>query len=124
MIPSGQHKICHARSQFSQPVAITLNLYKKKKKGNIQFVFILSTEKTVMMPKGYSLSSLKVFVCRRFWDKSQSSNSNKSGEEECPSTFRKKNVIDIKPGMKFKYKKKKKYAHFFQVHETSLIVLK
>lgn len=37
--------------QFSQPVAIMLNLYpkKKKKKSNIQFVFILSMEKIIIM---------------------------------------------------------------------------
>lgn len=29
VIPSSQHKICHAMVQFSQPVAIMLNLYKK-----------------------------------------------------------------------------------------------
>lgn len=29
VIPSSQHKICHAMVQFSQPVVIMLNLYKK-----------------------------------------------------------------------------------------------
>lgn len=47
-MPLSQHKICHAMVQFSQPVAIMLNLYKKKK-CNIQFVFILSMEKIIIM---------------------------------------------------------------------------
>lgn len=46
-MPLSLHKICHAMAQFSQPVAIMLNLYKKK--CNIQFVFILSMEKIIIM---------------------------------------------------------------------------
>lgn len=61
--------------QFSQPVAILLNLYKKNLISSL-FSFSLSMEK-IIMANVIILNAFKVLSVGRFLDTNQSSNSNK-----------------------------------------------